>query len=109
MNQVDVIALLNSLEDIPSFYGYAPVGTRVPFLVIHVTQPDNFLADDIVFTENWHFRIDLYCSEKSPAIEKEIKALFRENHIVWTRTEDFFEDQAVFEIEFEFDVYGDEE
>lgn len=108
MNQVDVITLFNSLDDLPSFYDHAPNGTRVPFLILHVTQPENFTADDCVYCENWHFRVDLYCKEKNPSLEKQVKDLLKNNHIPWTRDEQYISDQNVYEIEFEFDVYGNE-
>ena len=106
MNQVEIITLFNSLEDLPSFYDHAPNGTRVPFLVFHVTQPDNFAADNSVYVENWHFRVDLYTKEKSPALEKEVKDLLNGNEIYWERTETYLYEQAVYEIEFEFDTFG---
>ena len=106
MNQVQVISLFNSLDDIPSFYDHAPNGTRCPFLIIHVTQPDNFAADDHVYCENWHFRVDLYTREKSPALEKQVKDLLNTNKIYWERSENYIYDQSVYEIEFEFDTFG---
>ena len=48
MNQVQMIALLNTLS-VPSFYGQAPVGTALPFITIHSEQPDNFVADNFVY------------------------------------------------------------
>ena len=108
MNQVDVITLFNSLDDLPSFYDHAPNGTRVPFLVLHVTQPDNFAADDKVYVENWHFRVDLYCKEKNPSLEKQVKNLLNNAGIFWERDETYLPDDSVYEIEFDFDVYGNE-
>lgn len=108
MNQVELVSLLNSLDDIPSFYDHAPNGTRLPFMTIHITQPDNFAADNSVYCENWHFRIDLYTAEKNPSLEREIKELLNENGIFWYRTETYLDDQHVYEVEFEFDTYGDE-
>ena len=64
MNQVQMIALLNTLS-VPSFYGQAPVGTVLPFLTIQTEQPDNFAADNGVYCEKWNFRIDLYSTAKN--------------------------------------------
>lgn len=108
MNQVQVIQLLNTLS-VPSFYDHAPVGTVLPFLTIHSEQPDNFKADNAVFCEKWNFRLDLYSAEKNLTIEKEIKDLLNENGIVWDKTESYLSDENCWEVEFEFQVMGDED
>lgn len=109
MNQIEVVSLLNSLEDLPSFYDHAPNGTRLPFLTIHVTQPDNFAADNQVYVENWHFRIDLYVKEKNPSLESQIKDLLNSAGLFWNRTETYIPEQNCYEIEFDFDTYGEED
>ena len=109
MNQVQMIALLNTLTDIPSFYDHAPVGTVLPFITIHSEQPDNFAADNGVFCEKWNFRIDLYSSEKRLDLEAEIKKLLNDNGIAWTKTEEFIDSESCWEVEFEFEVLGNED
>lgn len=108
MNQVQMITLLNSLE-VPSFYDHAPVGTKLPFIAIHSDQPDNFAADNRVYCEKWNFRIDLYSVDKSLALESDIKQLLNDNDIVWTKTEQYLDDQSCWEVEFEFEVLGNED
>lgn len=106
MNQVEMISLLNSLEDLPSFYDHAPVGTALPFLAIHCDQPDNFVADNGVFCEKWNFRLDLYTVEKNLALEAEIKKLLNDNGIPWVKSEQYLTDQKCWEVEFDFEVLG---
>lgn len=108
MNQVQAIQLLNSLS-IPSFYDHAPTGTKLPFIAIHTEQPDNFTADNKVFCEKWNFRIDLYSVDKSLKLEREIKDLLNANDIAWTKTEQYLDDDSCWEVEFEFEVMGDED
>lgn len=108
MNQVQAIQLLNSLS-IPSFYDHAPTGTKLPFIAIHTEQPDNFTADNKVFCEKWNFRIDLYSVDKSLKLEREIKVLLNANDIAWTKTEQYLDDDSCWEVEFEFEVMGDED
>lgn len=107
MNQVQMIQLLNTL-DIPSFYGTADDGQPLPFLTIHVTQPENFAADNQVYCEKWHFRIDLYSAKKDLDAERKIKKLLKDNNIFWVRDENFIESEHAWEVEFDFDVIGDE-
>ena len=108
MNQVQTIALLNTLS-VPSFYGQAPVGTVLPFIDIHTEQPENFAADNGVYCEKWNFRIDLYSKEKLLDIEAEIKKLLNDNGIYWTKSEEYIDSQNCWEVEFEFEVLGNEE
>lgn len=107
MNQVQMIALLNTLT-VPSFYGQAPVGTVLPFLTIHSDQPDNFAADNGVYCEKWNFRLDLYSVAKDLTHEAEIKKLLNDNGIYWTKTEEYIDSENVWEVEFEFEVLGNE-
>lgn len=105
MNQVQMIALLNTLET-PSFYNHAPVGTKLPFIAIHSDQPDNFAADNGVYCEKYSFRIDLYSVEKSLELEYSIKELLNSNGIAWQKSEQYLDDQSCWETEFEFEVLG---
>ena len=108
MNQVAMITLLNTLS-ISSFYDQAPVGTALPFGVIHTEQPDNFVADNLVYCEKWNFRFDLYTVEKDLTLEAGIKKLLNDNGIAWTKTEQYIDTEQCWEVEFEFEVLGNEE
>ena len=108
MNQIQMIALLNTLS-VQSFYGQAPVGTVLPFLTIHTEQPDNFAADNGVYCEKWNFRLDLYSVAKDLTLEADIKKLLNDNGIYWTKTEEYIDSENVWEVEFEFEVLGNED
>lgn len=108
MNQVQMIALLNTLS-FPSVYDHALPGQKLPFLAIHTEQLNNFAADDTVFYEKWQFRIDLYTVKKELALEREIKDLLAANDIVWTKSELYIDDQSCWEVEFEFTILGNED
>lgn len=108
MNQIQVVNLINTLN-IPAFYNEAPEGTSLPFIVIHSEEPDNFSADNIVYCEKWNFRIDLYTAKKDLNLESAIKKLLNDNSIFWAKTEEYISDQATWEVEFEFQVLGNEE
>lgn len=108
MNQVQMIALLNTLS-VPSFYDHAPVGTKLPFIAIHSTQPDNFKADNGVYVEKYDFRIDLYTVDKSLELDYSIKKLLNDNDIAWDMSEQYIDEQNCWETEFEFSVLGNYE
>lgn len=108
MNQQEAIAMLKELS-FPVFYGAAPIGTKVPFGIINITQPDNFFADDEVYLEKWQFSFSVYTTGKDQRVESEVKKKLKDNHIPWTRTETFLEDQESLQSEFLFSIAGNED
>lgn len=107
MNQVQMIALLDTLS-VPSVYDHALEGQALPFIAIHTEQPDNFAADNLVYCEKWNFRIDLYTVKKDLTLEAAIKKLLNDNGIAWVKTEQYIDSEQVWEVEFEFQVLGNE-
>lgn len=108
MNQLQMIQLLNTLS-VTSFYDHAPVNTKLPFITIHSDQPDNFVADNFVYCEKWNFRIDLYSVNKELELEAKIKKLLNDNGIAWVKTEQYIDSENCWEVEFEFEVLGNED
>ena len=107
MNQVQVIALLNTLEDIPVYYDHSkdPVP---PYIEVHVDQGSNFGADNCVYVQGWDFAVDLYTKTKNDELEKLVKDLLNAAGIYWSRSENWLSDEMVYEIEFTFSVWGDD-
>ena len=108
MNQLQFVQLLNTL-DIPSVYDHADVGQTLPFIAIHITQPENFAADNAVYCEKWNVRLDLYTVFKDLASENKIKKLLNDNGIFWERTETYLDTEKCWEVEFEFDIIGNDD
>lgn len=107
MNQVEMIEKLKTLG-IPVFYDHADIGVKAPFLIIHVSQPSNPAADNVVYIEKWYFRIDLYTTKVNLRLERSIKAMLNQNEIVWTMTREYIDDALAYETEFEFETIGDD-
>lgn len=105
MNQNDIVSILKSTK-IPVYYDHAPIGTKLPYIAVQITQPDNFSADDTVYVENFHARVDLYTVGKDSALEKVVKEALNASNIFWTKSEQFIDDDQTFEVEFEFDELG---
>lgn len=108
MNQVQVVQLLNTLTDIKTVYGHTDVTKDLPKIVISIEQGSNFGADNHVYVQGWDFTLDLYTADKDPTAEKKIKDLLNGAGIYWERSEAYYSDEAVYEIEFTFSVLGDE-
>jgi hypothetical protein len=108
MNQVQVVQLLNTLTDIKTDYGHTGTLQDLPKIVISIEQGSNFGADNHVYVQGWDFTLDLYTADKDPATEKKIKDLLNGAGVYWQRSETYYSDEAVYEIEFTFSVLGDE-
>ena len=108
MNQVQVITLLHSLDNIPVYYDHTDPATALPYIGVHVDQGSNFGADNHVYVQGWDFTVDLYTKGKSPDTEKLVKDLLNNAGIYWSRSETYLNDEDVYEIEFMFSVWGDE-
>lgn len=106
MNNILMIRYFNNLS-VPSFYDHAPVGTRLPFLAIHTSQPTGFRADNGNYLKRWDFRLDLYVVEKDLKLEAEIEALLDSLGIAWDETEQYLDDQSCWEVEYGFSIMGE--
>ena len=62
-----------------------------------------------MYCEKWNFRFDLYTVEKDLTLEAKIKKLLNDNDIVWQKTEQYIDSEQVWEVEFEFEVLGNED
>lgn len=105
LNNIKMVEQLSTLS-IPSFYDHAPNDTSLPFIAIHISQPEGFRADNGNYLKRWDFRIDLYTIEKDLVLEGEVEALLDSLEIPWIQTETYLQDQACYEIEYEFQVIG---
>lgn len=105
MTDKDIVSILKSTK-IPVYYDHAPLKTKLPYIAVHITQPDNFSADDSVYVENFHARVDLYTVGKDSALEKVVKEALNASNIFWTKSEQFIDDDQTYEVEFEFNELG---
>lgn len=83
---------------------HAKVGTKVPFMTINFSQPDNFAADNGVYFEKNEVSLKLYCFEIDPQLEQPIKDFLSSLGLGWTREETYLDDEKVWEIEFGFET-----
>lgn len=107
MNQIEAIALLKTL-DIPLFFKLAPNGTKIPYMEVMITQPNNFSADNSVYVEQWSFLLRLYTRKKERALEQKVKKLLNDNEIYWTLDANYIDGQGTLESEFSFSTLGND-
>lgn len=94
MTQEDFV---NKAEEtgFPVFYGFAPAGTRVPFIVITFDSNNSF-ADNYVFAKGYSFNLRLYSKTKDLSAEQTIEEMFESNCITWERTESINTSERIF-------------
>lgn len=100
---------MTSLSDIKTafknyryYYGSAPVGTKLPYLVGNDTQSDNFSADSKVFSKLNNFQLEFYSLKKDEAKEEAIETILDSLGLFYDKTESYDEDQTFYLITYTF-------
>ena len=78
------------------FYGSAPVGTKLPYIVASGSGSDNFNADSKVYAKKFGIELNCYFKTKDEAKEAAIEAILDSLGLIWEKTEAFDEDQTFF-------------
>lgn len=78
------------------YYGSAPVGTKLPYIVAMGSGSDNFEADSKVYTTKFGIDLECYFKTKDETKEAAIEAILDSLGVVWEKTEAFDEDQTFF-------------
>lgn len=92
---IDVKKMLESSK-IPVFRGHAPIGTKVPYMVYHVSYPDNFGADNITYMKIPQYTVELYQTTPNDLVREMIETILTENGYHFTSDEADMEDQSLF-------------
>lgn len=91
-----------AFKDYRYYYGSAPVGTKLPYLVGQDTGSDNFAADGKVYDKANEFELSFYSLKKSESDEEAIEAILDSLGLFWDKTESYDEDQTFYLITYSF-------
>lgn len=95
MTQKDVYDLLSSFG-IPVGFNRIKKGTSLPFITYHISQPNNFVADSVVYYEILNVEFRVYEDEQiNPQLHKTIREKLKENGIPWTSDTTTVEDEQL--------------
>lgn len=95
MTQKDVYNLLSSCG-IPVGFNRIKKGTSLPFITYHISQPNNFVADSVVYYEILNVEFRVYEGEQiNPQLHKTIREKLKENGIPWTSDTTTVEDEQL--------------
>lgn len=84
MTQVEIFNLLSGFG-IPVGFNRIKAGTKLPFVTYHISQPNNFGADNIVYHEIHTVEVRVYeGSVIDLKLHDNIKKTLNDNEIYWT-------------------------
>lgn len=77
-------------------YGYAPIGTKLPYIVATDNGSNNFCADGKVYEPMQSLNLNFYSQQKSETSESEIEGILNGLGVNWTKDEAYDEDGSFF-------------
>lgn len=101
MSSISDTSLYDALlqAGLPIFYGSAPRGTQLPYLIYIGDGQNVFTADNTYYWRQDEFRLEYYFREKSGLMEAEIEVTLLDAGFRYEKSEDvYIEDEHVFVI-----------
>ncbi len=84
------------------YYGVAPVGVSLPYIVARGGESDNFAADNSVYQAKPNLSLDCYFAKKDETTEAAIETILDKLGVVWDKTETFDDDETFYLINYSF-------
>lgn len=103
MTVAQMYKLISSLQ-IPTAYQVFKTPQTPPYICIEITGSNNFFSDDKVTSKVNHWMVELYTDKKDPVTEASIETIIPP----WNKTEEYLEDEKLFQVVYEFDDVEDE-
>lgn len=98
-----------SLQDIKTafrnysyYYGSAPIGSKLPYIVATNAETDNFAADSKVYEKRANLVLECYFAKKDETAEESIEAILDGLGVFWNKTESFDDDESFYLITYSF-------
>lgn len=99
---IELSALATAFSGYRYYYGTAPVGTKLPYIVAIGSGSGNFAADNKVYNPKLGIQLDCYFKTKDETKETAIEAILDGLGAIWEKTEAFDEDQTFYLISYTF-------
>lgn len=91
MDKINPVKLLEPLGK-PVGYFVNPKPGEVPFIVYYGAGSNNFKADNVVYSKEDHWNIELYVDKKDVTLEERLEKLLDDAEIVWEKGSDVYID-----------------
>lgn len=92
MTRAEFVTQLEGTK-LPVYYQFAPIGTKVPFIV-YTWDYDNFAADDKAYARIANVTVTHYHSEYSKG--EDLKTILNENDLFWNCDTDYDPNERVY-------------
>lgn len=99
---ISLSSLKTAFQNYSYFYGSAPIGTSLPYLVATSPSTDNFTADNKVYSIKNECQIEYYSLSKSETGEAGIESILDSLGVVWNKTESYDETQSFYLVIYSF-------
>jgi hypothetical protein len=84
------------------YYGSAPIGTKLPYIVGQTSGSDNFAADGKVYARKDEFTLECYFAKKDESGEESIEAVLDGLGVFWNKSETRDDDESFYLIIYSF-------
>lgn len=99
---ISLTELKTAFHDYSYFYGSAPIGTALPYIVATSPSTENFSADSKVYSKKYECQLECYFKKKSETNEAGIETILDSLKVFWNKTETFDEDQNFYLVIYSF-------
>lgn len=80
-----------------------------PFMVWYLPESENIYADGAVYLKKCRLNLELYSDSKDFGLEQRVERELRRDGFAWEKTEDYLEDEEMYEVLYEMEVLMNED
>ena len=87
MTAKQLVDILKTVKDVPIYTARAPLGAKLPYMVLTFGGTNNFIADDKVSEVVQDQTLELYTVDKDLTTEGKVETVLNNNDIPWQSDE----------------------
>lgn len=91
----DTLRAFGEAQGIPVAYRAFKEPTAPPFIVYFEDSSDNFIADNRVYLKKHIYTVELYTTDKMPALEEALEAAL--DGYIWSSDETYVDSEQMYE------------
>ena len=99
---VSLASIKTAFANYKYYYGSAPIGTALPYIVARGDESGNFAADSKVYNKRESMTLECYFKSKSETSEEAIETILDSLGVFYDKTESYDEDESFYLIIYSF-------
>lgn len=104
MTTKEIATMLSGLNIPTAYYQFPETLEGPPFLCFFYQSNNDMLADDVNYVRIDHLVVELYTDNKDFGLEKQLEGILTDAGMVWEKSEQYLDDERMFEVVYEMDV-----